>query len=122
MAPMQWLAVLCELACAPFGIEPPLHRRRLSFFKNNRAFRVEKARQILGYEPKVSLQEGIRRTIRWYRRYHDQGGSMREMSLQQIAAYEAAMSTPGVTSARPGALRARRLDAAPVNVSPMVSS
>jgi len=28
---------------------------------------VEKARDILGYEPKVDLDEGLRRTIDWYR-------------------------------------------------------
>ncbi len=82
---------------------------------------IDKALSQLGWRPRWNIEETLRRTVRWYRRYHEHGGSMREMSLQQIAAYEAAMSTPGVTSARPGALRARRLDAAPVNVSPMVS-
>lgn len=28
---------------------------------------IEKARKILGYEPKVDLEEGLRRTIGWYR-------------------------------------------------------
>lgn len=28
---------------------------------------IEKAREILGYEPKVSLEEGIKRTLEWYR-------------------------------------------------------
>ena len=58
---------LCELLCAPFGIEPPLHRRRVAFFTKNRSFRVDKARRELGYEPKVSAEEGFRRVIEWYR-------------------------------------------------------
>jgi nucleoside-diphosphate-sugar epimerase len=51
----------------PFGVEPPLHRRRVRFFKNNRAFDISKARQRLGYDPKVSLTEGMSRTVAWYR-------------------------------------------------------
>jgi len=30
---------------------------------------IEKAREILGYEPKVDLEEGLRRTINWYREH-----------------------------------------------------
>jgi len=66
LRPVLWLATLCELFCVPFGIEPPLHRRRVSFFQNNRAFSIDKAKRVLGYEPKISLIEGIRRTVRWY--------------------------------------------------------
>ena len=66
LTPVLWMAALCEGICVPLSIEPPLHRRRVSFFQNNRAFLVEKAKQILGYESKVSLKEGIRRTIKWY--------------------------------------------------------
>lgn len=66
LAPVRWVAACIETVCAPMGIEPPLHRRRLSFFANNRAFRIEKAKRVLGYQPQVSLLEGIRRTIRWY--------------------------------------------------------
>ena len=29
---------------------------------------ISKARSMLGYEPKVSLEEGIRRTMDWYRK------------------------------------------------------
>jgi nucleoside-diphosphate-sugar epimerase len=43
MWPVVVLAAICEKVCVPFGIEPPLHRRRVSFFRNNRAFSVEKA-------------------------------------------------------------------------------
>ena len=33
-----------------------------------RAPSIEKARKLLGYEPEVDLEEGLRRTIAWYRR------------------------------------------------------
>ena len=67
LAPVAWLTRPCEAVCAPLGIDPPLHRRRLSFFENNRAFRIDKAKRILGYRPQVSLRDGIERTIAWYR-------------------------------------------------------
>ena len=66
LTPILWAATLCEQVCVPLGIEPPLHRRRVSFFQNNRAFDISKAKQLLGYQPQVSLREGIRRTINWY--------------------------------------------------------
>ena len=28
---------------------------------------IDKARRLLGYEPKVDLDEGLQRTIQWYR-------------------------------------------------------
>lgn len=66
LRPVEWLAGLCESVCTPLGIEPPLHKRRVSFFKNNRAFSIEKVKRVLGYAPRVSLEEGLKRTIRWY--------------------------------------------------------
>ena len=44
-----------------------LHRRRVDFWTKNRAFSIDKARRLLGYEPKVDLDEGIARTAAWYR-------------------------------------------------------
>jgi dihydroflavonol-4-reductase len=63
-----WLAgAACEALCAPFGIEPPLYRRRVDFFTKSRAFDISRAREELGYAPSVSLRDGVRRTIAWYR-------------------------------------------------------
>jgi len=63
-----WIAgAACEAICAPFGIEPPLYRRRVDFFTKSRAFDIGRARRELGYTPQVSLREGIRRTLEWYR-------------------------------------------------------
>jgi dihydroflavonol-4-reductase len=64
--PVDLLAKGCEAVCAPFEIEPPLHRRRMSFFRNNRGFSIEKARRVLGYQPRASLETGLERTITWY--------------------------------------------------------
>ena len=65
-----WLAgAACELVCMPFGIAPPLYRRRVDFFRKSRAFDISRARRELGYEPKVGLREGVRRTLEWYREH-----------------------------------------------------
>jgi nucleoside-diphosphate-sugar epimerase len=63
-----WMAgLLCELTCRPMGISPQLYRRRVDFFTKDRAFDISKARRRLGYEPRVALDEGLRRTVAWYR-------------------------------------------------------
>jgi nucleoside-diphosphate-sugar epimerase len=65
--PIQWAGDLVEALCVPLGLEPPLHRRRVDFWTKSRAFTIEKARRLLGYAPKVDLDEGIARTAAWYR-------------------------------------------------------
>ncbi len=65
--PLQLAAALCEAVCVPLGIEPPLHRRRVDFWTKSRAFSIEKARRLLGYEPSIDLEEGIARTAAAYR-------------------------------------------------------
>jgi nucleoside-diphosphate-sugar epimerase len=60
---------VCEALCAPFGIEPPLYRRRVDFFTKSRAFDISRARNELGYAPHVGLREGIGRTLNWYREH-----------------------------------------------------
>jgi dihydroflavonol-4-reductase len=63
-----WLAgALCEAACAPLGIAPPLYRRRVDFFTKSRAFDITRARTEIGYAPAVDLRDGITRTLAWYR-------------------------------------------------------
>lgn len=63
-----WVAgALCEFVCKPFGISPPIFRRRIDFFVKDRAFDITKARTILNYNPKVTLEEGLSRTAIWYK-------------------------------------------------------
>jgi len=58
---------VCEKACKPFGINPPLFPRRVDWFRQVRAFRIDKAKKELGYEPVVDIDEGLKRTGEWYR-------------------------------------------------------
>lgn len=63
----HYAAVICEKICLPFGIEPILHQRRVRFYKNNRAFDTTKSREMLGHSPAVTLEEGMAKTVQWYR-------------------------------------------------------
>ena len=66
--PVWVAALLCEVVCYPFGIDPPIFRRRVDIFRKDRAFDISKARKELGYEPKVGLEEGIKKTADWYKK------------------------------------------------------
>jgi 2-alkyl-3-oxoalkanoate reductase len=56
-----------ETLCKPFGITPPIFPRRVDWYRQNRAFRIDKAKRDLGYRPRVGLDEGLKRTYQWYR-------------------------------------------------------
>ena len=58
---------ICEKACKPFKISPPIFPRRVDWYRQDRAFKIEKAKQELGYRPKITLDEGLKRTADWYR-------------------------------------------------------
>ena len=63
-----WTAgAICEAVCTPLRIEPPLYRRRVDFFTKSRAFDISRARTELGFNPQVGLNEGVRRTLAWYK-------------------------------------------------------
>ena len=66
-APVHLASVICDRVFRSVGLSPPLYPRRVEFFSKDRAFDISKARRLLGYEPRVGLQEGLRRTAEWYR-------------------------------------------------------
>ena len=65
--PLYWGSALVECVFKPLPMDPPLFRRRADWFRQNRAFKIDKARRELGYAPAVALDEGLRRTYEWYR-------------------------------------------------------
>jgi len=62
-----FLAAIVEKTCQPFGVKPPIHRRRMDFFRKSFGFSQIKAEKILGFQPKVSFSEGFALTAAWYR-------------------------------------------------------
>lgn len=58
---------VCEKLCKPFGIEPPIFPRRVDWFRQVRAFRIDKAKRELGYVPRIGIDEGLKRTGDWYK-------------------------------------------------------
>ena len=65
--PLMIAGHVCEKLCAPFKIIPPIFPRRVDWYRQNRAFKIDKAKRDLGYAPKVGLDEGLKRTAAWYR-------------------------------------------------------
>jgi nucleoside-diphosphate-sugar epimerase len=48
--------------------EPPLvNKFRLKFMSTPLTYRIDKARNILGYAPKVGTEAGLRQTVAWFR-------------------------------------------------------
>jgi len=66
VGPVWFVSYLCELLFKPFGVKPPLFRRRVGFFTHNRAFDISKAKNSLGYNPLWVERDGIAKTIEWY--------------------------------------------------------
>jgi nucleoside-diphosphate-sugar epimerase len=65
---LAWLAASAvEIVAKKIGTKPPVFRRRLSWFKTNRAFRIDRAKNELGYHQRVTLSDGLARTAFWYR-------------------------------------------------------
>lgn len=65
--PLYWTSAIVELAFKPFPMDPPLFRRRADWFRQNRAFKIDKAKRELGYVPRIDLDTGLRLTYEWYR-------------------------------------------------------
>lgn len=56
-----------ELAFKPLHRPPPFSSRSLDFFSKNNAYSIGKARRVLGFQPTVSLAEGLQKTFTHYR-------------------------------------------------------
>ena len=70
LRPVLWAAIACDRVFRAVGLSPPIYPRRVEFFALDRAFSIQKARRMLGYEPKVGLSEGLRRTAEWYKAHN----------------------------------------------------
>ena len=64
--PFLAVAGILETTLRPLGIQPPLHRRRMDFFRKSFRLDGSKAVSLLGFAPMVGFVEGAQRTARWY--------------------------------------------------------
>ena len=67
--PVYVAGAVCEALCKPLGINPPLYRRRVDFFRKMRWFDIARAKRELGFAPSTDLATGIRKTVAWYREH-----------------------------------------------------
>lgn len=65
--PVQLLGSAMEVVCKPFGVEPPIYRRRVDFFTKDRSFDTSKARTELGYAPRNDFHTEVGNIYSWYR-------------------------------------------------------
>ncbi|MFC1700110.1 NAD-dependent epimerase/dehydratase family protein [Patescibacteria group bacterium] len=62
------LGYISEFLSKIFGIYPPFSRTAADWMsKDVNVYDCSKARRVLGYSPKVSLREGVKRSIEWYK-------------------------------------------------------
>jgi nucleoside-diphosphate-sugar epimerase len=55
-----------EAVCIPFGLEPPIYRRRVDFFTKTRAFDCSRAQEELGYTPERKFEDEVGYIANWY--------------------------------------------------------
>jgi nucleoside-diphosphate-sugar epimerase len=67
MAPAHVAARICEAVFKPLSLTPPLHRRRLDFYRKNFLLDCSKAQSMLGFHPVVDFRKGAIETAAWYR-------------------------------------------------------
>ncbi len=66
LGPLLLLATVSEKVLRPLGIQPPLHRRRMDFFRKSFTFSPDGAFKGLGFTPQVGIEQGVEETARWY--------------------------------------------------------
>jgi dihydroflavonol-4-reductase len=64
--PLLGAAQVLETTLRPLGVQPPLHRRRMDFFRKSFRLDGSKAARLLGFVPMVGFATGAQRTALWY--------------------------------------------------------
>ncbi len=64
--PLFFLGDIVETICRPFGIEPPIYRRRLAFYTKDRSFNTTKLNTVLGFQTKHPDRQGLEELAQWY--------------------------------------------------------
>ena len=63
----MWIAQVFAVLSDTFKLKLPLSRVRLKYYARKLIFPIEKARRLMDYEPRISLEEGMRRSEAWLR-------------------------------------------------------
>lgn len=66
LLPFTMAAIILETLLRPLGIQPPLHRRRMDFFKKSFCFSTKKASNLLDFASSYSFMQGAVKTAKWY--------------------------------------------------------
>jgi nucleoside-diphosphate-sugar epimerase len=67
---VQKLGILVEKSAGLFGIYPVLNSEKAKEMIHEWTCTIDKAKLELNYEPNYSLEEGIARTLHWYKQHH----------------------------------------------------
>ncbi|HEY0681397.1 MAG TPA: NAD(P)-dependent oxidoreductase [Steroidobacter sp.] len=67
MWPFVAAAGVMETTLPPLHIAPPLHSRRLDFFRKSFVFSTARAQSLLGFHPAIDFRTGAADTVSWYR-------------------------------------------------------
>jgi len=65
--PFVAAAGVMEATLPPLHIAPPLHSRRLDFFRKSFVFSTTRAQSLLGFQPAIDFRTGAADTASWYR-------------------------------------------------------
>jgi nucleoside-diphosphate-sugar epimerase len=94
--PFMIAATVMEKTLRPLKIQPPLHRRRMDFFKKSFTLSNAKGFKHLGFVAKTSFTEGVAKTATWYQEEgllprqnhfsHDTGKFIRTSDADDMAA------------------------------------
>ena len=61
----QMIALVSETVARVTGGRPFVARQSIEFYSHRVVYDISKAKNMLGYQPRVSFHEGIRRTEEW---------------------------------------------------------
>ena len=69
LSPHHFIAAagVMETTLPPLHIAPPLHSRRLDFFRKSFVFSTTRAQSLLGFQPAIDFRTGAADTVSWYR-------------------------------------------------------
>ncbi len=68
LLPLKIIAKTSDIIFKPFKFTPPLTSSSLAFFERSKPLSIEKAKRMFGYSPKIDFKNGIKITVKWYKK------------------------------------------------------